>query len=154
VVIIYRVVILIPTHDGYGRFTPTFNNISVISWRSVLLVEETGVPRENNLPATSHWQTLSHNVVSSTPWTIWYWYIWHFSMRWWCCPFCTRHNTLNWIFIALAHWYNSPKVYMSLHKCCMLSRETGNYNFMIFGLHNVVSSTPWTIWYWYIWHAQ
>ena len=25
----------------------TFNNISVISWRSVLLVEETGVPVEN-----------------------------------------------------------------------------------------------------------
>ena len=32
----------------------TFNNISVISWRSVLLVEETGVPRENNLPVASH----------------------------------------------------------------------------------------------------
>jgi hypothetical protein len=32
-------------------FTTTFNNISVIiiSWRSVLLVEETGVPRENLL---------------------------------------------------------------------------------------------------------
>ena len=27
-----------------------FNNISVISWRSVLLVEETGVPGENHLP--------------------------------------------------------------------------------------------------------
>ena len=27
----------------------TFNNISVISWWSVLLVEETGVPRENHL---------------------------------------------------------------------------------------------------------
>jgi hypothetical protein len=27
-----------------------FNNISVISWRSVLLVEETGVPRENHRP--------------------------------------------------------------------------------------------------------
>ena len=26
----------------------TFNNISVISWRSVLLMEETGVPRENH----------------------------------------------------------------------------------------------------------
>jgi len=26
----------------------TFNNISVISWRSVLLVEETRVPRENH----------------------------------------------------------------------------------------------------------
>ena len=28
----------------------TFNNISVISWRSVLLVEETGVPGENYRP--------------------------------------------------------------------------------------------------------
>jgi ABC-type Fe3+ transport system permease subunit len=32
----------------------------------VILVEKTGVPRENHRPATSHWQTLSHNVVSST----------------------------------------------------------------------------------------
>jgi hypothetical protein len=42
-------------------------NISVISWRSVLLVEETRVPGENHWPVASHWQTLSHNVVSSTP---------------------------------------------------------------------------------------
>jgi hypothetical protein len=27
-------------------FNATFNNISVTSWQSVLLVEETGVPRE------------------------------------------------------------------------------------------------------------
>ena len=32
----------------------TFNNISVISWRSVLLVEETGAPGVNNRPAASH----------------------------------------------------------------------------------------------------
>ena len=43
------------------------NNISVISWRSVLLVEETRVPGENHRPVASHWQTLSHNVVSNTP---------------------------------------------------------------------------------------
>jgi hypothetical protein len=42
----------------------TFNNISVISWWSVLLVE---VPGYNHLPVASHRQTLSHNVVSSTP---------------------------------------------------------------------------------------
>ena len=48
-------------------FNATFNNISVISWWSVLLVEETGVPRENLRPVASHRQTLSHNVVSSTP---------------------------------------------------------------------------------------
>ena len=29
-------------------FSATFNNISVISWRSVLLVDETGVPREDH----------------------------------------------------------------------------------------------------------
>jgi hypothetical protein len=48
-------------------FGATFNNILVISWQSVLLVEETGVPGENHQPAESHWQTLSHNVVSSSP---------------------------------------------------------------------------------------
>ena len=48
-------------------FNTTFNNISVISWWSVLLVEETGVPEENHWTATNHCQTLSHNVVKSTP---------------------------------------------------------------------------------------
>jgi hypothetical protein len=43
-------------------FNTTFNNISVILWRSVLLVEETG---ENHRPVANHWQTLSHNVVSN-----------------------------------------------------------------------------------------
>jgi len=47
-------------------FNATFNNISAISWWSVLLVEETGLPAENNRPAACHLLTLSHNVVSST----------------------------------------------------------------------------------------
>ena len=48
-------------------FNATFNNILVISWQSVLFMEETGVPGENHWPVASGWQTLSHNVVSSTP---------------------------------------------------------------------------------------
>jgi hypothetical protein len=32
----------------------TFNNISAISWLSILLVEETGVPGENHQPVASH----------------------------------------------------------------------------------------------------
>ena len=32
---------------GFMVFNATFNNISAILWLSVLLVEETGVPREN-----------------------------------------------------------------------------------------------------------
>ena len=39
-------------------FNAIFNNILVISWRSVLLVEEIRVPGENHWPAASHWQTL------------------------------------------------------------------------------------------------
>ena len=35
-------------------FNTTFNNISVISWRLVLLVEETTGPGENHQPAANH----------------------------------------------------------------------------------------------------
>jgi hypothetical protein len=35
-------------------FNATFNNISFIQWRSVLLVEETGIPGENHRPAVNH----------------------------------------------------------------------------------------------------
>jgi hypothetical protein len=45
-------------------FNATFNTISAISWWSDLLVEETGVPGEIHRPVVSHWQTISHNVVS------------------------------------------------------------------------------------------
>jgi len=38
-------------------FSFTFNNISAKSWRSVLLVEETGGPRKNSRRAANHWQT-------------------------------------------------------------------------------------------------
>ena len=41
-------------------FNPILNNISAKSLRSVLLMEETGIP------VASHWQIVSHNIVSST----------------------------------------------------------------------------------------
>ena len=49
-------------------FNTTLSNSSVLSWRSVLMVEETRVPRENHRQVASHahGQILSHNVVSST----------------------------------------------------------------------------------------
>ena len=48
---------------GLMVFNATFNNISAISWQSVLLLEETRVPGETHRPAAGHLQTLSHNVV-------------------------------------------------------------------------------------------
>jgi hypothetical protein len=44
----------------------TFNNISVILWRSFLLVDETEVHEEKHRSIASLSQILSHNVVSST----------------------------------------------------------------------------------------
>jgi hypothetical protein len=43
----------------------TFNNISVISWRSILLVEETGGPEENHRP-TQITDKLSHMMLYSS----------------------------------------------------------------------------------------
>ena len=48
-------------------FNATFNNIKIISWCSILLMEETGVPTENDRPVASHRQIILHNVVSGTP---------------------------------------------------------------------------------------
>jgi energy-converting hydrogenase Eha subunit E len=55
----FDIVIVLDIYDQYLRFmvfNVIFKIISVISWRSVLLVEETG---ENHQPVVSHWQTLS-----------------------------------------------------------------------------------------------
>jgi hypothetical protein len=43
-------------------FNTTFKNISITTF-----VAEIGVPREIHRPVASHRQTLSHNVLSSTP---------------------------------------------------------------------------------------
>jgi hypothetical protein len=51
-------------------FNATFNNISVISWRSVLLVEETRVPGENHRPVASHWQTVHCFKYTCIGWTL------------------------------------------------------------------------------------
>ena len=55
---------------GIMVFNATFNNISVILWWSVSLVEETAVPKENHQPSASHWQTY-HTMLYieyTSPW--------------------------------------------------------------------------------------
>jgi hypothetical protein len=43
--------------------SPLSTIFQLFQWRSILLVEVTGVPGENHRPVTSNWQTCSHNVV-------------------------------------------------------------------------------------------
>ena len=51
--------------ETYGLLGLVFNTtFKKIQWGLALMVEENGVHRENHGPATSHWKTLSHNVVS------------------------------------------------------------------------------------------
>jgi hypothetical protein len=54
IVIIYYVLIPNVMELRVILFNATFTNISVTSWRSVVLVEKTGVPRENHRSAASH----------------------------------------------------------------------------------------------------
>jgi hypothetical protein len=50
----FIIFIIFGRDEGIMVFNATFNNISAISWRSVLLVEETGVPGENHRPVASY----------------------------------------------------------------------------------------------------
>ena len=55
---------------GLMVFNATINNISVISWGSVLLVEETGVPRENHRPVEitdKHYHIMLYT-------SLWWWF--------------------------------------------------------------------------------
>ena len=44
--------------DGFNAI----NKDIVLSWQSALLDEKAKVPRENDLPAASHWQTSSSKL--------------------------------------------------------------------------------------------
>jgi hypothetical protein len=49
-----KAVLFLKQGNGVMVLNAIFNNISAISWQSVLLVEETGVHRENHRPVASH----------------------------------------------------------------------------------------------------
>ena len=65
VICFFHVLVVIWFGLGLCCLTPLLTIFQL--WGSVLLVEETGVPRKNHRPVASHWQPSSHNVVSSTP---------------------------------------------------------------------------------------
>ena len=48
---------------NFWCFIATFSNISAISWRPLIVVEEAGVPVENHRPWASNWLTLSLATV-------------------------------------------------------------------------------------------
>jgi hypothetical protein len=46
---------MIDFFKNFWCFNATFSNISGISWRPVLVVEEAGVPGENHRPWANNW---------------------------------------------------------------------------------------------------
>ena len=80
-----------------------FNNISVVSWQSFLLVAETSVPEENHWPTASSWQTLSHIVVSHLFWACEYVVIVNNKVmaRMKMMSALYKTSTLSWIYVVL-----------------------------------------------------
>ena len=78
-------------------YNTTLINISVISWRPVFLVEETGVPGENHRPVASLWQTLSHLycIEYTSPWAGF-----EFTTLVVICTVCIRSCTSNYHMIT------------------------------------------------------
>ena len=52
---IHQMKVVIDLIFDFCSFNITFSNISAISWRPVLVVEEAGVPGENHRPWASNW---------------------------------------------------------------------------------------------------
>jgi hypothetical protein len=77
-----------------------------LSWRSVLLVEETGGPGENHRPEASHWQTLSHNTIMIMLYRV------YLAMSWICRYMC--------------HWTRTHMLYNE--KNCGWQIMAKNYN--------------------------
>jgi hypothetical protein len=137
-------------------FNTTFNNISVISWRSVLLEEETGVPGENHRPVASHWQTYHITLYDCIEYTSPEWVLFKWGVH-------NIHNGENKLlydddddyydvcfvlfplvkvdfYMVLAHWYKSQqeachttvtsnqRVIALTRVCCVLSTTYTSYS--------------------------
>jgi hypothetical protein len=81
-------------------FNATFNNISVISWWSVVLLEETG-ESHLYLPWYILFENKQNKIQEMTLWNL----------------SSTKNSTLSWIFIVLAHWNSHPWVDTPISLC-------------------------------------
>ena len=102
---------------GIMKINATFNNITR---RSVLLVEETQVPRENNRPTTNKWQTLSHLrcIEYISPWAGF-----KLTMLVMICTDCAYSCTSNYHVItttAPVYFYNPTKMHTISRLCFFL----------------------------------
>ena len=105
---------------------------------SFFLVQETGLPGENHRPATSHWQTLSHNDVL-TPW--------HEHLT--CAGFelnvsgvlkgtCKKYDKTNYDSCSMTWWYNV--VSSTSHLSGIRTHNCGGDRYL---LDRYMRSRPW-----------
>ena len=93
--------------EDWWCFNAIFNNISVISWRSVFFAEETGGPGENHFPVASR---LTRSVVIDTD------YI------------CSCNSNYHAITTTPATWYIRKPLVTAVVSCCAQLKSLLNHN--------------------------
>ena len=85
-------------------FNTTFNNIPVISWRLLLLLEETGVPTKK---LANHWQTLLYKVIATKiDFQEMYGNQIHSTQYLMCCYIFAEIQTIKFMFVLTSvEWY-------------------------------------------------
>ena len=128
----------------------TFNNISVLSWRLVLLMKKTKVQRENHRPFGSHWQFLTRemNVLFHQA---------NFVGEFWIVSVILRNisssdNSSSVWYALIAHVvcqsiYHTMTITTTL-SCCMVSLKLV-YTIYIKYWYYLCDKLIASIWYWY-----
>jgi hypothetical protein len=69
-------------------------------------------------------------------------------MRWWWDPLCTRLTRwVNWIFIVLVHWNNSPRVDMSLHLDTLFCFRASQFLLFLLNAACLATNTNCIVWF-------
>jgi hypothetical protein len=105
-------------------FNATFNNILTLSWRSVLLVEETRVP-EKTTDLSQFTDKLYHTMLYTLPWSRFELYVYVYVFQ--------RQNLFHVSFCINRPWYANRKCFRTVYVWILLCNSSAKDKFISTG---------------------